>query len=314
MPEPAARLRQISVTPTPHVWLAHHLDSALSSLARLLRRPASTLLTISVMALAMSLPLGLWLSLGNVERLSQSVEQSRAIDLFLLPEVESARVEALAQQLRGWDGVAAVEHQTPEQGLAELREQAGLGEIAELMAENNPLPHLLRVIPTGDETPLIPALMALPGVDLVQHDAQWRQRLDDWLSFGNRLVWVLGVLFGLGAALVVGNTVRLDIQARSWEMNVLQLLGASNAFIRRPFLYLGTWYGLGAGALAIGLVVGAGAGLCSPLAALASSYNSHFMLQGFSSREIAIILLGSAALGWLGAGLASGQVLRRLQT
>jgi len=312
MPEPARSRQTAIAAPMPHVRF--HLDSALSSLARLLRRPASTLLTISVMALAMSLPLGLWLSLGNVERLSQSVEQSRAIDLFLFPEIESERAGALAQQLRGWDGVAAVEHQTPEQGLAELREQAGLGEIAELLAEDNPLPHLLRVIPMGDETPLVSALKALPDVDLVQHDAQWRQRLGDWLSFGNRLVWVLGVLFGLGTALVVGNTVRLDIQARSWEMNVLQLLGASNAFIQRPFLYLGAWYGLGAGALAIGLVVSAGAGLRPPLAALASSYNSHFVLQGFSVWETVIILLGSTALGWLGAGLVSGQVLRRLQT
>ena len=113
------------------------------------------------------------------------------------------------------------------------------------------------VTPAGDEGLLAASLQALPEADLVQHDALWRQRLDGWLRFGNRVAAVLATLLGVGALLVVGNTVRLDIQSRRDEIGVLQYLGASDGFIRRPFLYLGAWYGLAAGLLAIALLTAA---------------------------------------------------------
>src|SRR3546814_4071577 len=91
---------------------------------------------------------------------------------------------------------------------------------------------------------LAAGLEQLPEAELVQHDTQWRERLDGWLRFGGRVAWVLAFLLGLGALLVVGNTVRLDIQSRREEISVLQLLGATDGFIRRPFLYLGAWYGI----------------------------------------------------------------------
>ena len=163
------------------------------------------------------------------------------------------------RQLRDRDDVAEVNVRTPEQGLQELRD-AGLGEAIDAL-NDNPLPSLLVITPGQgkDDARLARALESLPEADLVQHDALWRQRLDAWLAFGARLVQVLSVLLGVGAALVVGNTVRLDIQARREEIGVLQLLGASDGFIRRPFLYLGAWYGLGAGAVALGLIGAAGA-------------------------------------------------------
>src|SRR3546814_216472 len=105
---------------------------------------------------------------------------------------------------------------------------------------------------------LAAGLEQLPEAELVQHDTQWRERLDGWLRFGGRVAWVLAFLLGLGALLVVGNTVRLDIQSRREEISVLQLLGATDGFIRRPFLYLGAWYGIGAGAIALGLLATAG--------------------------------------------------------
>ena len=145
----------------------------------------------------------------------------------------------------------------------------------------------------------------------MQHDALWRKRLDGWLRFGERLVQVLSVLLGAGAALVVGNTVRLDIQSRREEIGVLQLLGASDGFIRRPFLYLGAWYGFGAGVMALGLIAASGLALGPPLAELADSYGSHFALHGLDALHSAFVLLGTLLLGWLGAWLVTGHFLRQ---
>jgi len=303
--------------PTPsrlRLWLWHHATCAASSIVRLLRKPGAALLTISAMALAISLPLGLWLTLANIEYLSGSVEDSRNIDLFLTPGITGERAAALAQQLRGWNGIAAIEHQPPEQGLEELRRRDRWHEITDLLSGENPLPHRLRVIPSNDVGALIPPLKALPDVDVLQHDAQWRQRLEDWLNVGHRLVLVLGVLFGLGALLVVAGSVRLDIQTCHEDMQILHLLGASNGFIRRPFLYLGVWYGVIAGALAIGVWAGAKISLHAPLSALASSYHSNFVMRGFTPVEAIFILTGSTALGGLGAWLVSGYSLRRFQS
>jgi len=300
--------------PSPlRIWLSQHLSSAASSIVRLLLNPGAALFTTSAMALALSLPLGLWLVLANLEQLSGSVEASRNLDLFLTTDITDQHAAALAQQLRAWDSVVAVEHQTPAQGLDELRRREGWGEIGELVPDDNPLPHRLRVVPAGEAGALVAALKALPEVDLLQHDAQWRQRLEDWLEVGRRLAWVLAALFGLGALLVVVGSVRADIQTRRDDMQVLHLIGATGGFIRRPFLYLGAWYGLIAGALAIAVLAGAKASLHAPVAALAASYHSNFALRGLTLEETALILSASAALGWLGAALVSAHALRGLR-
>lgn len=291
-------------------WFDHHLYSFLASLGRVLRKPWSTVLTVGVMAVALALPLGLWLVLQNVERFAGDVEQSRRINLFLKPDIGLERARSLAEQLRGRGDVADVVWKTPEQGLSELRQRSGLGE-AIAAVEGNPLPSLLVVTPKGDETLLAESLQALPETDLVQRDAVWRQRLDGWLRFGNRVAWVLAALLGLGALLVVGNTVRLDIQSRRDEIGVLQLLGATDGFIRRPFLYLGAWYGLAAGALALALLTATNFALQAPLATLAESYGSRFALSGFDLRQASIVLLAATLLGWLGAGLVANHFLRQ---
>jgi len=302
--------------PSPlRVWLSWHLASAASGIAWPLRKPLASLLTVSAMALAFSLPLGLWLVLDNLEQLSGSVQEAHAIDLFLTPGIADERAQGLAQQLRNWNGVAAVEQQTPQQAWEALSGRQGWSEInSELLADENPLPYRLRVIPQGDAGALLASLEALAEVDLLQYDAIWWQRLEDWLNLGRRLLWVLGALFGVGALLVVGNGVRLDIQARREDIQVLHLLGAGNGFIRRPFLYLGAWYGLLAGALAIGILVGAGASVHVPLSVLAENYHSRFALRGFGALEMVQILAAGTALGWLGARLVSGHLLRRLRT
>jgi cell division transport system permease protein len=311
------------------MWFDHHVYSLVASLGRLFRKPWATALTVGVMAVALALPLGLWATLQNVQRFAGSMQQSRQVSVFLKPTVAVDRAKSLADELKSRLDVAAVELRTPEQGLQELRER-GLGEALGAL-EGNPLPSLLIVTPkpdgrapvdsmldssmldnsVGDSTALAQSLQALPEADVVQHDADWRNRLDQWLRFGTRLAWVLAALLGLGALLVVGNTVRLDIQARREEIGVLQLLGASDGFIRRPFLYLGACYGVLAGALALALLTGTDFALREPLAELARSYGSRFALRGFDGAQAAAIVLGAGALGWLGAGLVTGHYLRQ---
>jgi cell division transport system permease protein len=291
------------------MWFDHHLYSFVASLGRVARRPWATVLTVGVMAVALALPLGLWLVLGNVERFAGNVQQARAISVFLKPAVDVAQAQALAATLRGRGDIDKVELHTPQQGLEELR-AGGLGEAIDAVGDN-PLPSLLVVTPKGDEALLASSLQQLPEADLVQHDAVWRQRLDGWLRFGGRVALVLAALLGLGALLVVGNTVRLDIQSRREEIGVQQLLGATDGFIRRPFLYLGAWYGLAAGAFAIGLLTLAAIALRAPLAELASSYGSRFMLTGFDLPTALVVILGAAVLGWFGAGIVTGHYLRQ---
>lgn len=295
-------------------WLDHHGFSIVASLGRLLRRPWATLLTIGVMALALALPLGLWLVLDNMARLGGEVHASRDIAIFLKPEVGVAKAQAIAGSLRARGDVATVVLVTPRQALQELRARPELAAAIDAMgadAAQAALPSVLRVSPRGDEQLLAESLRTLPEAERVQHDAVWRERLDAWLRFGGRVVLVLAALFGLGALLVVGNTVRLDIQSRREEIGVLQLLGASDGFVRRPFLYLGAWYGLAAGALALGVLTAAWMALRQPLAELAAEYGSSFALRGLDPLPAACVLLAAGALGWLGAGLVTGHYLRQ---
>lgn len=311
MAEPAARPAQ------PHsrfaAWCEHHLHSLGASLGRMLHRPWATLLTVGVMAVALSLPLGLGLVLDNVARLGGQVERAREVTVFLRQDVTLERARALAGELKARPQVESATLRTPDEGLASLREGAGADLYAEAVATvgENPLPSVLIVRPRGDERALATLLEALPETDFVQHDAVWRDRLDRWLAFGGRAVWVLSALLGLGALLVVGNTVRLDIQSRREEIAILQSLGATDGFIRRPFLYLGACYGLAAGALALGLLTAAAFALDAPLRALAESYGSRFALSGVDPLRGLIVLAVASALGWLGAGVVTGHFLRQ---
>jgi cell division transport system permease protein len=292
-------------------WREQHAYSLVSSLGRFFQRPFATVLTVGVMAVAIALPLALGIALANLQRLSGNLQSSREIAVFLRVEVDAAQAERLATELRARRDVASVELRTPAQGLAEFRQLSGLGEAAALLADN-PLPSVLRVTPiAGDGARLAQQLKARPEVELVQYDAAWRQRLSAWLGFGRTLAAVLASVLGLGVLLVVGNTVRLEIGNRREEIAVLQQLGATDGFIRRPFIYLGAWYGLAAGAAALGLLALAGALLQPSLANLAGSYGSAFSLRGPEPAAAAALLLATSFIGWLGAWLASGHHLRQ---
>jgi cell division transport system permease protein len=309
-PAAAERVKTGRVGARLRAWREQHLYSLVSSLGRLASRPFATLMTVGVMAVAIALPLGLGLALGNIERFSGSVSESREIGVFLKADVTEAQARDLATGIGRRRDVAAVVVRTPEEGLAEFRAMSDLAGALDVL-EENPLPTVLVVQPEGDGDTLAADLRQLPQADIVQHDAVWRQRLSAWLAFGERVVQVVALMLGLGVLLVVGNTVRLDIGARSEEIGVLQHLGATDAFVRRPFLYLGAWYGLAAGVMAGGLLLAAGMLLQGRLSALVASYGTQFALAGPGWRAGFGLLAGAVAMGWLGAWLATGHHLRR---
>lgn len=292
-------------------WRAAHLRALGGSLRRLARHPASTLLTIGVMGIALALPLCLAMLLEDMQGFTGSLRESREISVFLKVDADAGAVAAWAQQLKADADVSGIVLRTPEEGLAALRELDALGGTLDVL-DYNPLPYVALVdpAPTASDSDLAARLDAFDEVDFVQHDAQWRRRLDAWLTLGRRAAMVAGMLLGLGVLLVIGNTVRLDIQDRAAEIATVRLLGASDAYVRRPFLYLGAGYGLLAGLLAVAVALAVRHALTGPVSRLVDAYAGDFRLAELSWPVALVALLAALALGWLGARLAVGHHLR----
>ncbi|HEY0179182.1 MAG TPA: permease-like cell division protein FtsX [Dokdonella sp.] len=293
-------------------WRDHHLYGFFSSLGRLAARRGATLLTACVLGFALALPLLFFLLFDNARALTGGLREAREITAFLRPELDAPAVSAFADALRRRDDVAAVLTRTPEQGLEEFRQLSGFGAALDAL-QANPLPSVLVVTPRvaddADDPPLVAELRTDPHVDLVQYDAAWRRRLSSILHFGERLVAVVAALLALATLFVVGNTVRMDIQFRSEEISVMQLVGASDAFVRRPFLYTGLWYGLFGGLVALAIVAGVELALAAPLDRLLASYGGRYALQGLGVTASIAVLAASAALGWFGALVATARHL-----
>ena len=200
--------------------------------------------------------------------------------------------------------------------MAEFRERSGFGEALDAL-DGNPLPDTLVVRPAsglaGDVEALAAALGALPEADVVQLDTQWVARLRALLALAARAVDITTALLGVAVAIVVGNTIRLEINNRSVEIEVTKLVGGTDGFIRRPFLYLGLCYGLGGAVLAAGLIAVVLALVAAPVREVAALYGSGFDLEGLSWRESLILLGGGALLGLAGAGLATARHLRAIE-
>lgn len=296
-------------------WHEHHHWSAASSLRRLASRPFGSLLTIAVMGLALALPLAFYLLLGNVQQLGHVLGQSQAISVFLQPGQTAPQAQLLAQQLGDRPEVAAVVVKTPQQGMDELAKMQGFSGALQTL-DDNPLPYVLQLQPrTGVSAhaleQLVTDVRTLRSVELVQDSGSWRQRLDALLGVGNRVVLVLASLLALAALLVVGNTIRVDIASRSEEIGVLLLVGASGAFVRRPYLYAGIWYGLFSGILAALLAVLIELALATPVAQLSQAYDGKLQVGGLPPWLLLAVPLVAAALGWLGARLVSAWQLRK---
>lgn len=303
-PVAGARRSRVSLRERLAAWRDQHVHGFFSSLGRLAARPWASGLTVFVLGFALALPLLFWLVYDNARDLSGGMREAREVTVFLKPALDATAASALASELRKREDVSAVIERTPAQGLAEFRQLSGFGDALDAL-QDNPLPSVLVVTPrTGgnlDEPPLLGALKADARVDLVQYDAVWRRKLSGILQFGERLIVVVAGLLALATLLVIGNTVRMDIQARSAEISVMQTIGASNGFIRRPFLYAGFWYGLLGGLVAL-LVVGVVEyALAAPIRALIDSYSQRFTLHGIDVLVGIALVAASAAIGWFGA-------------
>ena len=302
----------------PQIWLQRHAQVLLSSLGRLVRLPLSTLMTSAVIGIALALPVGLHVLIDNLQQLSGGWQQGADISLFLKQEISDAQAAELADKLRRHQRIASIEVIGKAAALEEFRQLSGFGEAIQTL-DHNPLPVLLIVQPKAEfgdaqgAQRLVQELSLLPEADRVQLDLQWVKRLQALARIAQRGVWVLTSLLGLAVVLVVGNTIRLEIQHRHAEIEISKLIGATDAFIRRPFLYTGIWYGLFGGILAW-LLISLSIGLLSgPVTSLAGLYQSSFRLSSLSTGGTLLLLIGSAGLGLGGSWLAVARHLNRIE-
>jgi cell division transport system permease protein len=296
-------------------WREHHGWSAGASLRRLASKPVGSMLTIAVMGLALALPLAFFLLLSNVQSLGDALGRNQVINVFLKTGQVASNAQLLAKQVEQHDGVAGVTVKTPQQGMDELSKMQGFSDSLHAL-DDNPLPFVLEVQPQDGisadvASHLVDDLRGMQGVDVVQDSGTWRQRLDALLGVGDRAVLILAALFALAVLLVVGNTVRVDITSRAEEIGVLKLIGASRAFVRRPYLYAGIWYGLFSGILAVGLAIAIEFALAEPVARLSQVYEGKLHVGGLPPWLLLAVPLAAAFLGWLGARLVSAWQLRR---
>jgi cell division transport system permease protein len=299
-------------------WLLRHVQALLATLGRILRAPFATGLTVAVMALAMALPLAMGMLADNLRTVGSGLGQSLELSVWFRTGTAEERAAQLAGTLQKRHGVAATKLVTAKEGLAQFREQSGFGEALDALPDN-PLPHLLVVTPSADATSpgeiesLRRYLAAWPEVESVQSDAAWVQRYNALVGLARRLLAGLALLLAAGVVAVVGNTIRLEIRARSAEIEVTKLVGGTRAFVRRPFLYAGAIYGLLAAALALGIVALGLLWLQPAVAELVQAYDSGFRLQPPSPRLAGQVLAGGLVLGWLGAWLAATRELDKIE-
>jgi cell division transport system permease protein len=297
-----------------HGWLQHHRLSAADSLSRVLESPVSSVLTWLVIGIALALPVGLSVSLDNVDTLSTSWDSPAQISLFLEGGVASQDAAELAAGLATREDVADSRFVSREAALEEFGALSGFGDVLASL-EENPLPHLILASPAPgvDAAALRTDLEALPEVAEALLDMEWLQRLNSLMHLSRRLVQIVGGLLVLGVLLILGNTIRLAIENRREEIVVVKLVGGSNAFVRRPFLYTGLWYGVGGGVLAGLLVSLALWFLQQPVADLANLYGSDFRLRGLGIMGgLNLVVLGGL-LGLAGAWLAVTRHLVHIQ-
>lgn len=295
-------------------YLLRHAQVLFAALGQLARAPLATALTLAAIGITLALPSGLYVMLNNLERLSAGWERSAQISLFLRRDVSETGAHKLAQQVRALPTVTNVDFISREAAFAEFKRDSGFGAALNAL-DNNPLPAVLIVRPAASDPVAIETLVAslarLPGVDVAQLDIEWLRRLASLLQLAERGVLLLAVLLSLAVLLIIGNTIRLVVVTRQTEIEIVQLVGGTPAFIRRPFLYTGLLQGLFGGLLAWLLVDVSLWFLNGPAQELAGLYGSGFSLNGLGLAAGTTLAFGGAALGWAGARLAVGQQLRR---
>lgn len=306
-PRRGARSQQTRFSSRLRAWGRHHRSMAWDSLLRLVRYPLGNLLTMLAIAIALVLPAALWLTLDSARLLDAELDDSATLTVYLDLAADDAQALRIEEAVNAEQSVLETQMISAEQGMAEFQQALGLDDVLAGL-DDNPLPISIVVRPESVDPAamqqLATTLEALTGVDEVRVDLAWVERLRNLAELGRRVALALGALFGLGVLLVVGNTIRLSVESRRREIEVVMLIGATHAFVRRPFLYSGAWYGLGGGLLALCLLGMGNHWLALPVAALAESYGASFSLPQLDVTGSTILLSCSTILGWLGAWLA----------
>ncbi len=290
----------------------------MGALGRLARAPLATILTLLVIGLALALPAALGLLVTNAEVATGGFSQAVDMSVYLKSGETVQQAQRLAHRVRTMPGVAKVTVISAAQGLRDFRKYSGFGAALDALT-SNPLPNVLRIVPrpeassAADLERLRRDIGAWPEVQVVQLDAQWVLRFNAMLGVLRRLVLTAAVLFGAGVLAVIGNTIRLEILNRHAEIEVTKLVGGSNAFVRRPFLYTGMLYGLGGALLAWMILEAVVIGLTGPVARLAQLYGSAFIPTGLAARQCGVLFGGGVVLGWLGAWISAHHHLRRIE-
>ena len=299
-------------------YFSRHAQVLIGSLGRIVNAPFATFMTMGVIAVALALPLFLSLLLQNARSATGNWNEAYDLSVYMDRRAGAARTQSLAKTLKARGDVAAVRVITAYQALAEFRSDSGFGNALDALTEN-PLPDTLVVTPTliastpqGTET-LKASIAAMSDVQNVQIDTEWVKRLHAMLDLLRRVVLLTGALLGVCFLLIVRNTIRLDILNRRAEIEVMKLVGASDGFARRPFLYSGIWYGLGGGLLALILVGIASTVLARPVAQLAFLYGSSFSMKGLDLITDAWVLGLAVGLSWLGSWLAATRHIRAIE-
>ena len=300
-------------------YFERHAQTCVASLGRLARAPLSTLLTIGVISAALAIPACLYLLVQNARSVGSAYSGALDMSVYLKLGEPEARAQALAERIGRRADVESTRVVTAREGLAQFREWSGFGTALDAL-KDNPLPHAVIVRPRLSERDaattlgeLKDALSARPGVDQVSVDAAWVRRFLAILDVIRRTLGILALVLAGAVLVVVGNTIRLDIDVRRPEIEVTKLVGGSDGFVRRPFLYGGLWYGLGGGVCAWLVVSLFTLGLSGPVSRVAAAYGSTYALHGLEARAVLALVIGGGLLGWAGAWAAATRHLRRIE-
>ena len=293
-----------------------HLDALRTTLARLLRTPVATLLNVSVIGVALALPVGLYVAVVNLQGLTRSLGSDPQLSVFLALDAGPADVKRIATRLQQHPTVSEARYVPRDQALKELKSSTGLGDVVDSLP-GNPLPDAFVVLPRDTAPEALEKLRdevrGWPKVTHVQLDAEWARRLEAGLRAALLTVALLATVFAFALVAVTFNTIRLQILTRREEIEVSKLIGATDSFIRRPFLYYGALQGL-AGGLAAWAIIAAGVYILNDaLADLSRLYAAQIELRHLSPEDSGSLLAFSAALGWFGSWLSVNRHLAAIE-
>ena len=286
-----------------NAWLRQHAQTFMSTLARLAGNPLATLLNVTVIGVALALPLGGYMLLRNLASVARQATGNPQVSLFLAPEAGKADIAAIEAKLKQLPGVRAVRFISREQALEGLKRSENMAEVIAAL-QSNPLPDAFVLEAGGSAAALEklePELKALPKVAHVQLDSAWVKRLEALVALGRTAVLILATLLAFGLVAVTFNTIRLQILTQKDEIEVSKLIGATDAFIRRPFYYLGLVQGALGALAALAIVYTCMRILNRSIVDLTQPYGSEFRLGFFGALDCLALLAFAAMLGWLGA-------------